>query len=246
MTCYSLYLLMFTGQPCPLIRPRLSLSRRLIYVFFSYSYTCARSKRCQQTLMLLSSPLIYIIITGHSVPGPRHWRIYTVSLPGALCIAEETDASKHTDAVSSGRCSVKEQRVGRDDQGWQGVYFGQDGVADAQHFVGIPISISFNTSKASLVAPWNGLPKSDFPARDGDGRMLGLEAWQTRCVSHLQPLEELLEQMSMFPEVRLTLKCMLHGPLRSLVTLSASCPPGDCRVAYLYQIRAPSALTWPS
>lgn len=42
MTCYSLYLLMFTGQPCPLIRPRLSLSLQLIYVVFSYSYTCAR------------------------------------------------------------------------------------------------------------------------------------------------------------------------------------------------------------
>lgn len=85
-----------------------------------------------------------------------------------------------------------------------------------------PLSIYFNTS-------WNGLPKSDSSTR-GDGRMLGLEAWQTRCVRHLQPLEELLEQMSMFSEVRLTLKCTLHGPLRSLVGLSASCPPRDCSI----------------
>lgn len=109
-----------------------------------------------------------------------------------------------------------------------------------------PLAFPSTLQRLLLWLPGTVYLKAISPARDGDGRMLGLEAWQTRCVSHLQPLEELLEQMSMFPKVRLTLKCMLHGPLRSLVTLSASCPPGDCRVAYLYQIRAPSALTWPS
>lgn len=37
---YSLYLLVFKQQPCPLIVTRLSLSLQLIYVLFSYSYTC--------------------------------------------------------------------------------------------------------------------------------------------------------------------------------------------------------------
>lgn len=192
--------------------------------------------------MFLSSPLIYVIITGHSVPSPRHRRIYKVSLPGALCMAGETDANKHADAMSSGRhCGG----AGSGESGSRvtGYLFWTGWYGRCSAFCWHPLSICFNTS-------WNILLKSGSPAR-GNGRMLGLEAWRTRCGSHHQPLEEPLEQMSVFSEVRLTLKCTPHGPLRSLGGLSASCPPGDCRVACLYQIPAPSALlplalTWLS
>lgn len=88
--------------------------------------------------MFLWSSLIYVIITEHSVPCSRHWRIYEVSLPGAFCIAEETDGNEHTDVMSSGRSSVKDQRVGWEDQGWQAFCFGKGSVADAQHLAYIP------------------------------------------------------------------------------------------------------------
>lgn len=71
-------------------------------------------------------------------------------------MAEETDANKHADAMSSGRHSVEEQGVGRVDRGWQGIYFEQDGMGDAQHFVGIPsafASILPETFYLKVVAP---------------------------------------------------------------------------------------------
>lgn len=151
VTCDSFYLLMFKHQPCPLIVPHLSLSLQLIYVFSSYSYTCSGLKWCQQTPMLLWSPLIYVIITKHSVPCPRHWRMYEVSLPGAFCRAEETDGNKHTDVMSSGRSSVKEQRVGWGDPGWRGFCFGEGAMADAQHRADIPSAF---TSTLQRLLPW--------------------------------------------------------------------------------------------